>query len=495
MDKLFLRNFDIFSNKDLTGLNIERLCEDDGDGTVECPFKADCRFKEIKSGENRQEIIECVSNCDESDIVQFPLTKTPGTTSDKAQIGKNNMFYIAAKPVILPERACPEGFQKNKSGDCCSAKPNKDCDINCLTKKCSNHGWVNNQFSNEEYQWNDFQCCPNGSCSWNSLYDKDKGICVGKIDESPPVGLSDEVIALKPSVMKIFILRTMSISNWVSLINSCNENTSIPGIIHWSYDNQWYYNHSNSNQIYQQFRYFVNFIIKNYGDGPWNIPVYLGNYSSYGVFYGNLSFQRNSKALKKDILEKQSKENVCNKILLPNDECMIMYGSWISNAGLVDKISVNNNNEKVYIKFDHIYTKIVSVKGEARYYQGPLQDYKPCNWPSYTSIQNGLYIIRTGQPHECDCNWDDSNSCISISFHNNSYNYTLGKSWFDNPISNDSIQMKDYIQTNIFEKIADNIREKVKLFFPSNTIYCLSIFFNIPPNLNNSLLFFLSYVI
>ena len=96
MDKLFLRNFDIFSNKDLTGLNIERLCEDDGDGTVECPFKADCRFKEIKSGENRQEIIECVSNCDESDIVQFPLTKTPGTTSDKAQIGKNNMFYIAS---------------------------------------------------------------------------------------------------------------------------------------------------------------------------------------------------------------------------------------------------------------------------------------------------------------------------------------------------------------------------------------------------------------
>ena len=87
MDKLFLRNFDIFSNKDST-INIERLCEDDGDGTAECPFKADCRFKEIKSGENRQEIIECISNCDETDIVQFPLTKFPGTTSDISQIGK-----------------------------------------------------------------------------------------------------------------------------------------------------------------------------------------------------------------------------------------------------------------------------------------------------------------------------------------------------------------------------------------------------------------------
>ena len=174
MDKLFLRNFDIFSNKDSTTINIERLCEDDGDGTAECPFKADCSFKEIKSGENRQEIVECISMCDETDIVKFPLTKYPGTTSDKALLGKNNMFYIAAKPVILPDRPCPDGFQKNKTGDCCSAKPTSECDINCLAKKCSNHGWVNNQFSKEEYQWNDFQCCPNGSCTWNSIYDKEK---------------------------------------------------------------------------------------------------------------------------------------------------------------------------------------------------------------------------------------------------------------------------------------------------------------------------------
>jgi len=79
-EKLFLRNFDIFSNKDSTTINVERLCEDDDDGTVECPYKADCLFKEIKSGQNRQEIIECVSKCDETDTVQFPLTKCPGTT-------------------------------------------------------------------------------------------------------------------------------------------------------------------------------------------------------------------------------------------------------------------------------------------------------------------------------------------------------------------------------------------------------------------------------
>lgn len=457
MDKLFLRNFDIFSNKDSTTINIERLCEDDGDGTAECPFKADCSFKEIKSGENRQEIIECISKCDETDIVKFPLTKYPGTTSDKALLGKNNMFYIAAKPVILPDRACPDGFQKNKTGDCCSAKPTKECDINCLVKKCSNYGWVNNQFSKEEYQWNDFQCCPNGSCSWNSVFDKDKGACVGKIDESAPIGLSNEVIGVKRPVATSFVLKSLPQNEWVTMINNGNDNGNIPGVIYWDYDNQWN-TYNISNQIFLQFRYFVNFIIKNYGDGPWSIPVYLAN----GVKYGNLSFQKNTKVVKKEIQDKQSNLNVCDKKLLANDECMIMYGSWISKPGLVDYISVNNKNEKVYIKFDHIYTKIVSVTGESKYYEGPVNQYKPCNWLSYNSTPGGVYVIRNGEPNECDCNWKDNNSCISMSFYNYSYNYTPGNNWFDNPISNDTIEMKNYIQTNIFEKIGDNISEKVQ---------------------------------
>jgi len=458
MDKLFQRNFDLFSNNNKI---IERLCDDEGDGSAECPYKADCRFKEIKSGENRQEIIECISNCDETDIAQFPLTRIPGTTSDKSQLGKNNMYYIASKPVIVPERPCPEGFQKNKTGDCCSAKPDENCDINCLSKKCSNYGWVNNQFSKEEYGWNDFQCCPNGSCTWNSTFDKDKGVCVGKIDERAPIGLSDEVFGLKSNIVKLFILRNMVINDWVTLINSGSDDIYSSNIMHWSYDDQWNKNHSNSNQIYQQFRYFANFVIKNYGDGPWSIPVYTGNYSSFNTFYGNLSFQKNTDNIKREIQEKQNKEHVCNKKLLPNDECMFMYGPWLSRPGLIDYISVNDKNEKVYIKFDHIYTKMVSVTGESRYYQGPVVNFKPCHWTQYNLISNGLYIIRKGQPNECDCNIKDNNNCISMSFFNNSYNFIPGNNWFDKPISNDTIQMKDYIQTKIFEKISDNINEKI----------------------------------
>jgi hypothetical protein len=92
----------------------------------------------------------------------------------------------------------------------------------------------------------------------------------------------------------------------------------------------------------------------------------------------------------------------CNETLKPNTECMIMEGPAMGVKGLVDNISVTNTGEKVYIKFDSPYTKMVTASGEAKYYQGPISDYKPCNWSTYTpQTQQGAYVIRVGSGSEC----------------------------------------------------------------------------------------------
>jgi hypothetical protein len=81
---------------------------------------------------------------------------------------------------------------------------------------------------------------------------------------------------------------------------------------------------------------------------------------------------------------------------------MIMEGSAMGVKGLVDNISVTNTGEKVYIKFDSPYTKMVTASGEAKYFQGPISDYKPCNWSTYTpQTQQGAYVIRVGSGSEC----------------------------------------------------------------------------------------------
>ena len=92
----------------------------------------------------------------------------------------------------------------------------------------------------------------------------------------------------------------------------------------------------------------------------------------------------------------------CNETLKPNTECMIMEGSAMGSKGLVDNISVTNTGEKVYIKFDSPYTKMVTANGEAKYYEGPISNYKPCNWSTYTlQTLKGAYVIRVGTGSEC----------------------------------------------------------------------------------------------
>jgi hypothetical protein len=85
---------------------------------------------------------------------------------------------------------------------------------------------------------------------------------------------------------------------------------------------------------------------------------------------------------------------ICNEFLKPNDEYMIMSGPWISNEGLVDNISVIDSGEKVYIKHEPPFTKMVTTSNVQKYYQGHIADYKPCNWSKYNLIPiPNLYVI------------------------------------------------------------------------------------------------------
>jgi len=90
-------------------------------------------------------------------------------------------------------------------------------------------------------------------------------------------------------------------------------------------------------------------------------------------------------------------DSICDTRLQPNNECISMFGPWISIPGPVDNISRNINGEKVYIKLDGGYTKMVSSSNQGRYYSGPISQYRPCNWNQYQIAPPGVYNVQTIQ--------------------------------------------------------------------------------------------------
>jgi hypothetical protein len=81
--------------------------------------------------------------------------------------------------------------------------------------------------------------------------------------------------------------------------------------------------------------------------------------------------------------------------------CYIMYGDYVTPSK-PEKIDKLIDGRKVFIKFDHIYTKMVAEDGEARYYQGPVSWFNPANWNSYAVMyEPGKYNVRLGTPAEC----------------------------------------------------------------------------------------------
>jgi hypothetical protein len=94
-------------------------------------------------------------------------------------------------------------------------------------------------------------------------------------------------------------------------------------------------------------------------------------------------------------------DSICDSKLLPNNECMEMYGSWIGSPIRVNNISKVITGEKVYIMFDGYYTKMVLSSGESRYYQGPISNFKPCDWNNYILTPPGVYKIQLANSSQC----------------------------------------------------------------------------------------------
>jgi hypothetical protein len=81
--------------------------------------------------------------------------------------------------------------------------------------------------------------------------------------------------------------------------------------------------------------------------------------------------------------------------------CYIMYGDYMA-TGKAEKVDKLPDGRKVYMRFDHIYTKMVAEDGEARYYVGPVSMFNPANWNTYTVMyEPGKYNIRLGSNAEC----------------------------------------------------------------------------------------------
>jgi len=89
------------------------------------------------------------------------------------------------------------------------------------------------------------------------------------------------------------------------------------------------------------------------------------------------------------------KSNLCESQLAKHKQGKILYGSWIRNPVSVQYESQTHLGEKVYLTYDDVYTKMVSQTGVGKYYQGPISDYKPCNWNNYSIAPNGAYLIRS----------------------------------------------------------------------------------------------------
>jgi hypothetical protein len=85
--------------------------------------------------------------------------------------------------------------------------------------------------------------------------------------------------------------------------------------------------------------------------------------------------------------------SICSRGIVDNNERRVMYGPWFRGPVLITKESVTQTGEKVWLVFDDRYTKMVSQSGEGKYYVGPVTNYNPCHWNSYSSAPRGAYLV------------------------------------------------------------------------------------------------------
>lgn len=86
-----------------------------------------------------------------------------------------------------------------------------------------------------------------------------------------------------------------------------------------------------------------------------------------------------------------------------------MFGPWIGSMKPVDRTSQVGANT-IYMIQDGKHVKMVDDKGEARYYEGSIDQFDGSRWSTYTNA-NKNYILREC-PMECDIGCDENKKCL-----------------------------------------------------------------------------------
>jgi hypothetical protein len=179
----------------------------------------------------------------------------------------------------------------------------------------------------------------------------------------------------------------------------------------------------------------------------------LKKYGLFGTVIDNLTKDALQKAAEvsadADAAATAAKEAICNYQLQDPDinNCIWMNGTSVDNKSIAFDNNSTNMKKDVYLKYKSPNTYIMSSDNQdARYYNGPITDYNPCNWNTYTMIPDKeTYItydkceadkIAAAATKETICNYQlqdlDSYNCIgingafvnkkSVAFDNNSSN-------------------------------------------------------------------------
>jgi len=73
---------------------------------------------------------------------------------------------------------------------------------------------------------------------------------------------------------------------------------------------------------------------------------------------------------------------------------LVMFGDWIgSDVPVASEIALVDNTDVFLIEHDS-FTKMVSEKGEAKYYKGVIAQFHACNWGTYT-VATGHYHVKS----------------------------------------------------------------------------------------------------
>ena len=102
---------------------------------------------------------------------------------------------------------------------------------------------------------------------------------------------------------------------------------------------------------------------------------------------------------------------------VPSSLANFMYGPWIrwnQQQMKVQKEAKLKDGTRVFMIQDGIYIKMVTEKGDGKYFEGTLDQFTPDKWDTYSDAGKGNYNLRVcSQPCVYGCA-EDQKTCLGI---------------------------------------------------------------------------------